>query len=335
MRNTLSVALLFALFALSGCGGGGSKAGTAGAGTVTGVVTWSAASSPTTNSLYSVVWTGSSFVAFGDRVKASSTDGVNWAAQATTIVIDSAVWDGTKFVGLTRDTVWGTYIIRTSNDGITWTDSLNVGSTGGTIDSNLIWANNKFFALGKDATGATTSYISNDGITWTANANTTATTFHSVIWDGNKYVAVGNKVSGSTATAASSLDGITWQLVTLPTTANLQSVAYNGTTYVVTSPGNTGSDVYTTTDGINWTKIALVGPYGTIDFGNSIIWAGNKFVGVGWWWRVLSSPNGSTWTEETSGGASYVGMYTNLYSVAYSGTRYVAVGYGGRIMHNN
>jgi hypothetical protein len=328
-------ALLMLTLPLSGCLGGGGSSNSTGTGAGTGTssgtgtaVTWSTVNSPTTNTLYSVIWTGNNFVALGDRVKATSTDGINWTAQASTFSIDSAAWDGTKFVGLSRGI--GTCIIRTSTDGIVWTDRLNVGSTGGSIDTAMIWANNKFFALGKDSTGATTSYISSDGISWTTNTNNTAATFHSVIWDGNQYVAVGNLVSGSTSIASKSPDGITWQSVTLPTTNTLQSIAYNGTRYVVTSPGVT-SVAYTTTDGISWTKVTP----GSIDFGERIIWAGNKFIGVGYWWRVMSSPDGMTWSEETSSGTTYAGMYSNLHDIAYSGTRYAAVGYSGQIMFSN
>lgn len=304
--------------------------------------TWSVANSPTTIDLNSVVWNGNSFYAFGKLVVATSANGSSWSAQSTPYVVDSVIWANNRFVGSRRD--WGFSKMLTSLDGLTWTETFDPGSSGSQIDSSFIHANNQFLVLGRDSTGASCSYTSPDGTNWTQHANISSDViFTSVVWDGSRYVAVGNLYSSGAAVYATSADGIAWNSYTLPTNTSLMGIAYGGGRYVISAAAgsvNNAFDVYVSTNLITWNKNSIDTNNGWQNGGDAQ-WLGNKFLVVGNAWGIMSSTDGTNWTQEYSSGFNdYAGNYEKLYSVAYSGTRFVAVGgnilgNGNRIMYSN
>jgi hypothetical protein len=72
--------------------------------------------------------------------------------------------------------------------------------------------------------------------------------------------------------------------------------------------------------GTTWTLRNLGNPLGGVAYGNGL------FVAVGWNGAILTSPDGVTWTQRTSGTGN------GLNGVAYGNGRFVAVGRGGTIL---
>jgi len=101
-------------------------------------------------------------------------------------------------------------------------------------------------------------------------------------------------------------------------TNTLTSVAWSGKIIVAVGGGGT---ILTSLDGISWATQNS----GTTGGLNSVIWADSQFVAVGDYGTVLTSPNGLAWTAQPIA----VSTGFTLYSIAWSGTKYVAASNGG------
>ena len=165
-------------------------------------------------------------------------------------------------------------------------------------------------------------------------------------WDGKKYVFAGSNV------IVRSTDLVSWELQS--TDSMLNSIAWSGTSFVAV--GSTGDGhravMMHSSDGLTWSTMTTTdqcpaAPPGTLPplpfceyrAGLSkVIWAGSQFVavgrekvpGVGTFALILASPDGLSWTQQGKA-ALPVGADIDVYgmglaSVAWSGSRFVAVG---------
>lgn len=103
-------------------------------------------------------------------------------------------------------------------------------------------------------------------------------------------------------------------------TGQLQSVAYGGGKWLAVDP--VSSEMVSSADGITWVKQSVA------FIPNDAVYTGIQWVVVGSnSTNIMTSPTGNsgTWTLQTSG------VTSDLYSVAYDGSRIVAVGKGGVI----
>lgn len=169
---------------------------------------------------------------------------------------------------------------------------------------------------------------------------------HGLAWNGNTYVMVG---SGVIVTSA---DLRTWRLQNVGGT--LHSVAWSGSEFVAVGResvrGGERDVLMRSSDGSTWTVSHLVDhcpepPVGVIVPPceylaglSKVIWAGSQFVavgrekvpGVGTFALILTSPDGTAWTQRASQQIA-VGTDVDPYgmgmtSVAWSGSLLVAVG---------
>jgi hypothetical protein len=108
------------------------------------------------------------------------------------------------------------------------------------------------------------------------------------------------------------------------------AAASDGTRYVAV--GSAG-EIHYTQDGLTWTKATGGDALGRLLRG--VVWSGSQFVAVGDYCAadcstapLLTSPDGATWTSRSSSTSA------NLNGVASSGSVYVAVGSGGRIIRS-
>jgi uncharacterized repeat protein (TIGR02543 family) len=264
-------------------------------------------------------------------------DGVVWTARTSGAQngLLSAVWARNQIV------VVGYGVILTSPDGVTWTT--RDPGTGSCLNS-VIFAQNQYVCVGD----AGTILTSPDGITWTARQSPTTYGLESVIWTGSRFVAVGGEFVNSGLNynnVITSTDGKTW------TSANggigiWYGLASNGRTLVATGykydfttvSDNSMSVMYLSGDGTSWAP----GGNDIPEFAslNSIVWSGpstgsgtGKFVAVGGsrdatypFTSIYSSPNGTSWTEESAP------TEVTLNGVTWTGNNYVAVGDGGVIL---
>jgi hypothetical protein len=165
-------------------------------------------------------------------------------------------------------------------------------------------------------------------------ANPPATLF-GVTWDGRRYVAVG---AGGTVMTATDLSG--WTVQTSGVGHTLRSVAGSPARLVAVGDNGSGEAVViSSTDGSTWSVQYRTGA--TPSQLSKVIWAGAQFIAVGQerivsagklYGLVLTSPDGMTWTQRAAGkielGESEFVNERDMTSVAWSGSRFVAVGLG-------
>lgn len=230
--------------------------------------------------LNSAVWTGNQIVAVGmvNSVR-TSPDARAWTQRdleyrelwGTTL--NGITWTGTRLVGVGE---FGR--ITSSSDGITWIEE---DSPVAFLDFRAVcWSGSLLVAVGDDGTIAT----SPDGTTWKEVESGTSENLNAVIWAGSRFVA-----AGDAGIVLVSTDGAAWTAATSGTTDKLLSVAWTGGTMVVGGDGLT----LTSSNGTSWTA------HEQINFSlKSLIWTGNRLVGVGYPIGVVwTSANGEEWAE--------------------------------------
>ena len=170
-----------------------------------------------------------------------------------------------------------------------------------------------------------------------------------VAWDGTKYVFVGSRVVVTSADLAS------WQVQEQE--FDLNSIAWSGHAFVAVGResirGGERDVLMQSTDGMSWSAKHMVDncpaplpgttpPPCEYKAGLSkVIWAGSQFVavgreyvpGAGTYALILTSPDGLTWTQQErttiAVGADVDAYGMGMTSVAWSGSRFVAVGRAG------
>jgi hypothetical protein len=156
-----------------------------------------------------------------------------------------------------------------------------------------------------------------DGTTWTSVSSGVEDDLNSVAYGNGVFVTVG----GNTVLVSS--DGLTWNEYTPPTGFSSYSITFgNGIFVAVDSNPNS---VFISSDGINWSLPVTLPSATTL---TDISYGDNLFVVVGHGGKVVTSPNGTSWTLETP-------VTTNtLWQVTYGAGPgvYVAVGESGTVM---
>ena len=154
------------------------------------------------------------------------------------------------------------------------------------------------------------------------------TPFESVTYGNGLFVAVGQSVSTpKISPVMSSPDGIDWTSGTGADYNEWTGVAYGGATFVAVSWNGTNR-VMTSTNGKAWTPVtsptAASGTWSSVTYGT--VGGNGLFVAVSNNGKVMTSPDGATWTERN------VGVVTNEWTNITYGTvnnvgLFVAVGY--------
>lgn len=172
-------------------------------------------------------------------------------------------------------------------------------------------------------------WTSPDTLNWNANntAGVLLATPTSIAWfsgAGGMFV-----MCGAQTYACTSVDGTTWLTSLIGADALVSFVACSSTTIVVggASDADNGiQNVWTSTDGVSWTKRQLLGAAAgktitalNYSSGLSLFFAGCSDG------NIITSPDGITWTLRTSGVGSQINQF------ASSGSLVVAVGAGGVI----
>lgn len=320
-------------------------------------IKWSRKNASTTLGLYGLTFGNGIFVAVGHNgTILTSSDGNSWNQQAP------------------QDSPWlfcvaygnGTFVaagdgVFTSPDGITWTPIIPAYPTTERF-YDTVFANNIFVMVGHSSI-----VTSPDGVSWTPTAAGLGGG-QGVVFANNTFVVVGGY--GITEYILTSPDGDVWT-VRMPhiTIGRFNSVTYAQNLFVAVGDDDHGSytsdyknygEVFTSPDGITWTRVmkhhhGLTG----VAFGNNIFvavgyggavvistdtitwteittpsqndlsavtYANGMFVAVGAAGIILTSPDGIEWTQR----ASPIGQ--GLYAVAFGNNAFVATGYGGTIL---
>lgn len=172
---------------------------------------------------------------------------------------------------------------------------------------------------------------------WVPQVSGTQNTLYDVAYGDSGYVAV-----GALGTVLTSPDGIAWTPQNSGTSKTFRSVAFSGTRFLavgdsvtrVSSNGVVWSNYFNTPSFFNETawgngQFVSVGPQNVmVGFGERILngvfllslsWNGNRYVAVGRGGKVRTSPDGASWTAESTGNTD------DLSGVVWDGNQYVAV----------
>lgn len=242
----------------------------------------------------------------GSRI-ITSEDGINWTERATPI--DSNVsWHLADLIwvedlGLFVAIVWDGSATKAllSSDGITWvayTFTFNGGGQG----QNVIWDGTKLVAT-SNAGGIDTS---TDGQTWTQvhGASDPMDSIVDIVWaeELSLYVCVGSGIPFNHRGIFTSPDLVTWTERAVGETGI--AIGWNGSVFVAVGYSGGSWWLYTSTNGTSWTSRTHVFTGSVSSYDGAVYWTGSFWIAsvlpstgsVG----VASSPDGVTWTAETT-----------------------------------
>lgn len=273
------------------------------------------------DNLLSVAFNGSQVVAVGSSGNySSSDDGLTWAVTPNTGYYATGIAsDGSQFAAV------GYGFIKTSADGVTWTEQDIGGFTGQIVD--ITWNGTQFVAVGGGniAIPQDTVFTSYDGIAWNIQA---------VDLGGQPLNAIGANDSqllaaGMNGAMLTSFDAVTWTSQTSTQTMhNINAVIWTDGQFVAAgSLGRSDSgSILTSRDGVTWTaqNIPDVGGIGALTWGNG------QFVALGANVAadnqvILTSADGVTWDAQALD-LRVDGSLSLLRSIAWGAGLYVALG---------
>jgi hypothetical protein len=212
--------------------------------------------------------------------------------------------------------------VMTSPDGIDWTQTRDADD--GTW-SDVDYGNGVFVALNsRPSSTGLQSMTSTDGVTWTTHAGSSRVAWTDLAYGNGVWVAVGYGNYDSDKKVMTSPDGITWTPRSSASDRRIWlDVTYGDGRFVAVSQGTSTKYAWTmtSTDGINWTGGAAPSP--TRQTWSSVTYGDGLFVavsGTGDGDRVMTSPDGVTWTRQSTPGAS-----RSWSSVTYGDGLFVAV----------
>ncbi|MBI5069324.1 MAG: carboxypeptidase regulatory-like domain-containing protein [Deltaproteobacteria bacterium] len=293
--------------------------------TSTGGAAWTALATPLpqANAYRDVARGGGLFVAVGasgaapstSAVIATSGDGLAWTERAPAIApgLNGVAFGNGVFVA-----AGDLGSLQRSTDGISWS-----AVPSGTAEhlQGVRFANGLFLATGH----AGTVLSSADGLSWVEARIDPDLILSDISHGAGLYVAVGVSAAGAGGRILTSPDLVTWADVApsgLP--VPLRRVAWGGGLFVAVGDG-----LLTSRDGTAW-KRDLNWPAAAFA-GRAVAWAGDRLVAAGLGVILSAVPavepcTMTRWTTRSSGSTS------DLYGLAWSGTRAVAVGHGGTIL---
>ena len=225
-------------------------------------------------------------------------------------------------------TVTVTKIVTVTDPALTFTSRTSSTTNG----LNAI-ANNGTTAVAVGDGGTIRSSI--DGITWSTRTVPEFASniyFQDITWDGSKFIAVGTDynftINGWVSVIYTSSDGATWTRRLLGTTSGteLRAVSYGSSHYIAV--GDSGT-VLRSTDGTTWNTITISGITTSQSF-EGVAWNGSLYVITGYTGsnggvKVFSSPDGSTWTDRSTGAG--VDTWQDLRKIKWLNDRFIASGW--------
>lgn len=224
---------------------------------------------------------------------------------------NSVYHNGTVFLS-----VYTIGVMQKSTNGINW-DTVANGVTSGNL-SDVVWNGSKWIVVGSDSVVITNDNADASG-SWTARTFDSTGSIRGVFVDGTDVFAVTNVG----AIRKSTDDGVTWLNSPSGTTTQLWSGACDGSG-LCAAVGVSGVIRFTTNGGTSWAAAAGSGLVSTTLW--RVEYADGKFVAVGDDGVILTSVDGDTWVQETSGETA------DLLGIAFAQSLWMAVGDDGRIL---
>ncbi|WP_249897903.1 Ig-like domain-containing protein [Paenibacillus sp. PK3_47] len=316
---------------------------------------WTIRNSGVVKDLNNVIYTGSQFVAVGDKgTVLTSSEGISWINQtgnttSTTPNLNAIAYGDGKLIA-----VGDSGTVLTSNDnGAAW----NAAVSGVDVNLNdIVYEAGKFVAVGDGGK----IINSTNGLNWLEQSSDSTDNLKGISYGGNEFVAVGDK--GDIVSAPGALNSWTTKIRFMELAFN--SVTYNGNKFVVV--GNDGKMIHSingtddwsdlipvanTTNsllkvtytgqehfivGSNGTMFATINPDGISNWAQygsiapsalkAITYANNTYITVGTDGLIGTSTDGRIWSKVVSGTTG------DINGVAYGSSKFVAVGANGQIL---
>jgi photosystem II stability/assembly factor-like uncharacterized protein len=296
----------------------------------TDALSWSTSSSGTTQALNSVATSGSGYVAVGVAgTVLNSTDGQTWV-QTSSVLTSMHALTSRVVTSPATDTqlyaVGAAGTILASSNGTTWTKR----TSGVSVSLNSITAAGPSGAVLAAVGSNSTILTSTDGSTWVPRTSPLGGTEMYSVAGSNATTPVMVATGAATTVIVSTNGGSSWTFPTGGTNGaipfyTIYSIAWQ-TSGTFVGVGENGRAWRTTNVATGaWTEI--VTPV-TVRL-NAIVFTGaplNLFVAVGDGGKIITSTNGTTWLESTSG------VTTTLRSLTWTGSLLVVTGDGGRVL---
>lgn len=239
-------------------------------------------------------------------------------------IIGGAASDASASVTYWYGDVWS------SGNGSSWTQATSGASFGGRYGSEVLTYNGKMWLIGGNQSNALKNDVwnSSDGVNWTqvlANGPagptqfSTREDFGAVVFNNLMWVIGG--APGPLNDVWSSPDGITWTNVLANGPANVNHfdprwgfaiTVHNNRIWILGGaketprPTNAFSDVWSSPDGINWTRVSNLNSFGTTYYHEAVTNNGEIWLtgGVNLPWgprnTILDTPDGINWNYVTS-----------------------------------
>ena len=273
-------------------------------------------------------WANGLFVAVGGAVGfefspglgvvLTSEDGVNWVERHREdhLSLEAVVWTGSRFVAVGIG-----YDVLLSPDGLSWSEQQTDIENAWTM-TDVAWNGVKMVAVGYDnviGAGRNSFFTSDNGETWSVeNFECEYCAPESIATVDGRFVAV-----GSWRKALVSDDGATWNEAPYGGSSSIRNVAAGDDGFVAIGPGIVG----TSPDGYSWSIDDLT----TESPVSGLAWGGDGYLAVGDDGFMMSSADGSVWTQLGEKAFDLSGSW-EINELATNGSTIVGVGEGGLIV---
>lgn len=239
---------------------------------------------------------------------------------------NEVIFDGTKFVMGGSIGASGGGAIAMSNDGINWTVQSVTGLAAAASITDIAFGNGMYVATYLSGANSRVFYSSN-GVNWTMASTPVQEPWTRATFVNGRFTVFSNPTSGFGG--ITSTNGTSWSTISISPTTSWQRVAFGNGVMVATkvvSPEH----IATSTNGTNWANQFTGIPdnqWYDVTFSSSL----GLFVSVAQSGtnRIMTSPNGITWTSILAPAANQWRVVTAngpvLVALAVSGTDRIMV----------